>query len=97
MHHAAALLAYTKDEELVQAIRADWRQATISEDERAMLTYCEKLTLTPQQMTQADVELLLDTGFTERNVHDITYIASYFNFVNRMADGLGIELEEEYL
>ena len=61
--------------------------------ERAMLDYAEKLTLDPGAMEAADVERLRDQGFDDRAIHDICAITAYFAFVNRMADGLGVELE----
>ena len=59
-----------------------------------MLAFTEKLTLDIRGMNQADVQALRDAGFSDRAIHDIALIASYFNFVNRMADGLGIVLED---
>lgn len=58
-----------------------------------MLDYAVKLTRTPWAMESADVESLRDAGFEDRAIHDICAITSYFAFVNRIADGLGVELE----
>ncbi len=58
-----------------------------------MLDYVQKLTLSPEDMREADVEALRVQGFDDRAIHDICTIAAYFAFVNRMADGLGVELE----
>jgi len=58
-----------------------------------MLDYAEKLTLEPGSMEEADVERLAEHGFDDRAIHDICAITAYFAFVNRMADGLGVELE----
>jgi alkylhydroperoxidase family enzyme len=59
-----------------------------------MLTYAVKLTLTPGEMSQADVERLREAGFDDRAIHDVCALTSYYAFVNRIADGLGVELEE---
>ena len=59
----------------------------------AMLGYVEKLTVTPWQVAQTDVEALLDAGFTDRDVLDICEVAAYYAYVNRIADGLGVALE----
>ena len=59
-----------------------------------MLDYAVKLTRRPGEMTAADVGALRDTGFDDRAIHDICAITAYYAFVNRIADGLGVELEE---
>lgn len=64
--------------------------------DRAMLDYASKLTMDPGSMKEADVERLRDHGFDDRAIHDICAITAYFAFVNRMADGLGVDLESEH-
>lgn len=59
----------------------------------AMLTYAEKLTLTPGAMTLADVEMLRDAGFSDRDILDIAEVVGYYAYVNRIADGLGVSIE----
>jgi len=59
-----------------------------------MLDYTVKLTRTPSAMTIDDIDLLRTAGFEDRAVHDICTIAAYFGFVNRIADGLGVEMEK---
>ncbi len=58
-----------------------------------MLEYALKLTLEPWNMIQADVQKLRDVGFEDADILDINQITGYFAFVNRLADGLGVELE----
>jgi uncharacterized peroxidase-related enzyme len=94
-HHAAGLLALTRDDQLVAAISKDYRTAPLGDAERAMLDYAVKLTRTPSKVSQGDVDLLRQAGFSEAAVLDICQVAAYFNFVNRLADGLGVELETE--
>jgi uncharacterized peroxidase-related enzyme len=60
-----------------------------------MLDYARKLTLQPQDMMEEDVAALRHQGFDDRAIHDICAVTAYFNFVNRMADGLGVDLEED--
>ena len=60
-----------------------------------MLQFAKKLTEEPQLINVDDVESLRDVGFTDQAIHDIVCIVSYFAFVNRVADGLGVELESE--
>ncbi len=83
-----------KDDALVKALQTDYRQAEISAAERAMLDYTYKLTLTPWDMTEADVQALRDHGFSDRAILDINQIAAYYAYVNRLADGLGVPLED---
>lgn len=58
-----------------------------------MLQYAEKLTLTPAQMAEEDVQALRAAGFDDRDILDINQIVGYFAYVNRLADGLGVPLE----
>ncbi len=67
----------------------------MTEAERSMLEYAEKLTLTPAMMNQEDVQKLRDAGWTDRDVLDIATVCAYFNFRVRMVDGLGLELPDQ--
>ncbi len=58
-----------------------------------MLTYVEKLTTSPGEMLESDVKGLRVAGFTDRDILDIATVAAYYAYVNRIADGLGVELE----
>jgi uncharacterized protein YciW len=64
--------------------------------DRAIVRFAEKMTLTPSAMTDADVQSLRDAGFSDENVLEIVAITAMFNYVARVADALGIELEEHY-
>ena len=59
-----------------------------------MLTYADKLTKTPWDMVEEDVIALRDVGFSDGAILDINQVAGYYAFVNRLADGLGVELED---
>ncbi len=59
-----------------------------------MLAFAEKLTRTPHQMSQADIHNLRRWGYTDEDIHDIVQITAYFNYINRVADGLGLPPEE---
>jgi uncharacterized peroxidase-related enzyme len=87
------LLRLIKDQKLVDQLAADWREADLNEKQSAMLTYAEKLTVTPSKMTKEDVDALKAAGFEERDILDINQITGYFAYVNRLADGLGVPLE----
>lgn len=93
-HHSAGLRRLVKDDALVSALQTDYRQANLSPADRAMLDYVYKLTLTPWDMTEADVQVLRDHGFSDRAILDINQITAYYAYVNRIADGLGVPLED---
>jgi uncharacterized peroxidase-related enzyme len=80
----------TLDEDLYKAIKTDWRQAKLSEREIAMLTYVEKLTQKPYSIVPEDLDNLRAVGFDDTGIVQINLIASWFNYINRVADGLGI-------
>ena len=84
----------TLDESLTQAIQKDYREAEVTPEERAMLDYVAKLTLTPARMMREDVESLRATGFDDVAILQINLIASWFNYINRVADGLGVGKED---
>lgn len=65
----------------------------MSDADREMLSYSEKLTLTPWEMVEADVIALRNVGFSDAAILDINQVTGYYAFVNRLADGLGVELE----
>ena len=58
------------------------------------LALAEKLTLTPSQMSQDDIKALRGCGYTDEDIHDIVQIAAYFNYINRIADTLGVPPED---
>ncbi len=82
-----------KDDVLFAEIESDWRTASVSPARRAMLDYSIKLTHTPGDMVQADVQALRDAGFSDRDILDITEVIGYYAYVNRIADGLGVPTE----
>jgi len=61
-----------------------------------MLTYAAKLTRTPGEMVEADLEALRIVGFSDRDVLDICEVVAYYAYANRIADGLGLALEDWY-
>ena len=71
-----------------------FRQANLSPADRAMCEYVEKLTLKPWEMVEADVIALREAGFSDSAILDINQVTGYYAYVNRLADGLGVELEE---
>tara|TARA_Y100000590_G_scaffold282467_1_gene317683 strand:+ start:1736 stop:1978 length:243 start_codon:yes stop_codon:yes gene_type:complete len=78
---------------LVDQLKVDYKKADITNKEKVMLDYSYKLTLFPWSMKKSDVEDLTKAGFSDKEILDINQIVSYYAYVNRLADGLGVELE----
>ena len=81
------------DDALVEALRRDWRTANLDERDRAMLAYVEKLTKNPVSIWRDDMETLRAVGFDDTAILQITLIAAWFNYINRVADALGVGRE----
>jgi uncharacterized peroxidase-related enzyme len=94
-HHGGALSQYWKDRSKVDRLASDFRTVELSDRERAMLAYAEKLTQAPASMEEDDVVALRAVGFSDADILSINLIASYFNFVNRIALGLGVTFTAE--
>ncbi len=75
---------------MVEALQRDYTQAPVSNQERVMLDYVVKLTRDATQCSRADHDALRAVGFDDRGILQITLIASWFNYINRVADALGV-------
>ena len=80
----------TLDEELIARLREDYTQAPISAQDRAMLDYVVQLTKDATRLTPQDHDKLQAVGFNEQAILQITLIAAWFNYINRVADALGV-------
>jgi uncharacterized peroxidase-related enzyme len=80
----------TLDEELIARLREDYTQAPLSEQDRVMLDYVVQLTKDATRLTPAHHDKLRAVGFNEQAILQITLIASWFNYINRVADALGV-------
>jgi len=80
----------TLDEELVEALKKDYTTAPITEQERVMLDYVVKLTRDATKIWKDDHDRLRAAGFDDKAILQITLIASWFNYINRVADALGV-------
>ena len=78
------------DEGLVEALQKDYATAPITEPERAMLDYVVKLTRDATKISPEDHKRLRAVGFDDKAILQITLIASWFNYINRVADSLGV-------
>ena len=88
--HSEFLRRVTLDEELAAALRRDHTQAPLAPADRAMLDYAVKLTRGAYRVTPEDLQRLREVGFDDRAILQINLIASWFNYINRVADGLGV-------
>ena len=96
MAHAGDLRDGVGEKELADAlVQSGWETAPLSEKERALCAYAAKLTSTPEQMVEDDVINLRHLGWSDLEIHDACQVIAYFNYVNRLADGLGVDLETE--
>ncbi len=78
------------DDDLIAALRQDYKQAPITEAERVMCDYVVQLTKDAVKITPRHHEKLRAAGFDDRAILQITLIASWFNYINRVADSLGV-------
>jgi len=75
---------------MVAALQKDYRTAPISEQDKVMVEYVVKITKDATQCSRADHDKLRAVGFDDRGILQITLIASWFNYINRVADALGV-------
>ena len=78
---------------MVEALEKDYTTAPISHEDRVMLDYVVKLTRDATKVWKDDMEKLRNAGFDDRGILQITLIASWFNYINRVADSLGVGRE----
>ena len=83
----------TLDEGLVEALKSDYATAPISAQDRVMLDYVIKLTKDATKVHKEDIDALRAAGFDDQAILQITLIASWFNYINRVADALGVGRE----
>lgn len=76
-------------------LTADWKTADFGEADKALCAYAEKLTREPASMTEADLEVLRAAGFDDVALHDAIQVIAYFNYINRIADAVHVDLEPE--
>ena len=96
IHHGDALNHFWKDQDKVNQLARDFYSVDLSEADLALCEFGHELTLQPFNITEEKhIKLLKSLGFDERSILDATLVISYFNFVNRIVMGLGVDVEEE--
>ena len=83
------------DTGLADAVLADWRTAALEPVDAALCAYAEKLTREPAAMTEADLRPLRAAGLGDEAIHLAVQVVSFFNYINRVADAVHVELEPE--
>lgn len=95
-HHGQALNHFWKDEEKVWSLASDYSSLNLDPKDLALCKYASQLTIKPDHISKSDlIKELKAAGIEERALLDAALVISYFNFVNRMVLGLGVELEED--
>ena len=75
-------------------MKTDYTTAPLSGVDRALCDHAITLTRAPWSVTQADIDHLRSLGLSDRAINDATQVVSFFNYINRIADGLGVDLEQ---
>ncbi len=91
---AGSLADAAQADRFVHAVARDWRGAELAPADRALCEFAAKLTHEQHGMTRDDVAGLRSHGFDDRAVHDAVQVVAYFNYITRVADGLGVEPED---
>jgi len=95
LHHGEALLHYWEDQKRLDQFLEDPFSVELSQRAEALLTYAIKLTKEPKTFTNKDFTVLKEHGLSDEDILNVNLIVSYFNFVNRVAVGLGVHFSEE--
>lgn len=94
-HHVEALNHYWKDKDKIKKFIDDFNSIELPIKFQYILDYAFKLTKNPSFVKEVDINNLRNSGFSDKDILDINLITSYFNFVNRIALGLGVEFSDE--
>ena len=78
----------------VHEVVADWRRAPLTPGDRALCEWAVKLTARASEMGPGDPDRLRAAGFDDRAIHDAAQVVGFFNYITRIADGLGVQPEE---
>jgi uncharacterized peroxidase-related enzyme len=95
-HHGEALRVLGTDAATREALTRDPDRAPLPQRARALADYALKLTRAPGEVTATDVSALHAIGLSDAAIHDAAAVTAYFNFVNRIALGLGVALETDF-
>src|SRR5579875_3508796 len=91
--HEQDLRSVVENDEQRQAVQKDYRSADLTRREIALLDFAVKLTQSPSAIRKDDLDTLRGHGFNDEQVVDAVHCIGYFNFINRVLDGLGVDPE----
>ena len=94
--HGAALRHFDGDAQKADAVAVNWRHAALSERERVLCEYAEKLTLRPAEVTEADLQPLRGVGLNDHQIMELVQVIGMFNMTNRVSSALGFQPNAEY-
>lgn len=95
VHHLEAVKNFWKNDEKLEAFQVDFESAPLEEKEKSLCRFAKVLTENPERSEDCGlINPLKEAGFTDREILDATLVVAYFNFVNRIVLGLGVNLEE---
>jgi len=94
--HRATAEAFGVDETLLTAMVEDLESAPVREPLKPVLRYVRKLTLSPSKVVEADVDAVLEAGWSENDFHYIVMVCALFNMYNRIMDGYGVRNTAEF-
>ena len=92
--HLYDLRSETNNQKLVDEVAENWKDSGLSEQQKAICYLAEKLTLNPGKINDNNIKEVKKFGYSDKEISEIVQIISYFNYINRVADGLGLEPEE---
>lgn len=93
--HEPDLRSEINDEEKIRQIQEDYTEADLKNEHVTLLDFAKKLTFHPDQMSEGDVSELNEAGYSDKAVVEAVQLIGYFNYINRVIDGLGAEPEPE--
>jgi uncharacterized peroxidase-related enzyme len=83
-----------RDDALAEAVERDWTTAPLDDRRRAIVDYAVKLTRAPGAVGASDLEPMRVAGLTDTDILHVAEVVAYYAYVNRIASGLGVELED---
>ena len=85
----------SNDVDKTEHLKHNWREANLTAADQALCAWAEKVTLKLQEVGQADVDALHNAGLSENAISDAAQVIGFFNYINRIAESLGVDLEPE--
>ena len=93
--HGEDFRAESNDVDLSEHLKHDWREVHISAADQALCAWAEKVTLKLREVGRVDVDALRDAGLSENAISDAAQVIGFFNYINRIAESLGVDLEPD--